>query len=151
MPGSPPFISLFLVFAFVVLLLFFFLLFALVFFALIVFWFLLNREQFDLEDQGRVRPNVGARAPVRVSKIRRNKELPFRSDGHELERFRPPFNDLTDAKGRRLSALVGAVKLRAIDQSAAVITNDGVGRRGLRARASSQDLVLQAVGQSNDA
>ncbi len=50
------------------LLLLFFWLDGLVFLALIVLRFFLNREQFDLKDQGRIGPNVGARAALAIGK-----------------------------------------------------------------------------------
>src|SRR5215471_3750348 len=37
----------------------------------------LDGKQFDLEDQGRIRSDIGSRAPLTVSKIRRNEELPL--------------------------------------------------------------------------
>ena len=47
--------------------------------------------------------------------------------------------------------LVGAVKFRAIDQRAAIVTYHRIGRRGLRSGARFQNLVLQAAGQRNHA
>src|ERR1039458_5889092 len=120
----------------------------LVFFALtlVVFRLVHDRDQLDLKDQRLVGSNraVGT-SPFTVSQARRNKELPLRSYRHELQRLGPPFDHLTDSKRRRLSALVGAVKFRAIDERAAIITINLIAGRGLRSDAGGQWLPVQAA------
>src|SRR5208282_1391731 len=134
------------------LLLFFALVILLFHLALIVFRLFLDREQFDLKNQSRIGLNSTALLPpLAIGKVRRDEELPLRSHGHELQRFCPPFDNLTDSKRRRLSALVGTVKFRAIDESATVVANHRVGRGGLQSGSGGQNLVLQTAGQRDNA
>ena len=79
------------------------------------FRFRRDREQFDFKDQGRVGADVGACAAVAICKVRGDEQFPLGTDWHQLQGFRPTLNDLADREGGRLSALVGAVELLAIE------------------------------------
>src|SRR5260370_38361894 len=70
---------------------------------------------------------------------------------HELERFRPALDDSIDRKRRWLAALEGAVKLRTVQKRAPVVARDSVGRSRLWSRTRSQNLVLQAARERDDA
>src|ERR1700675_4552177 len=54
----------------------------------------LDRDQLDFENEREVGADRRAgRAPLEVSEIRGNKELPLGADGHELNRFGPALDD----------------------------------------------------------
>src|SRR5437879_2322917 len=55
----------------------------------------LDGEQLYLKNQGRPRADARSRirAAVAITQIGWNKQLPFRSHGHELESFCPAFDD----------------------------------------------------------
>src|SRR5215472_14789769 len=81
-----------------------------------------DRNQLNFEDQCAVGRDVAvAGAAFAVGKLRRNKELPLRSDRHQLQRFGPAFDDAVHGKARRLAAAIGTVKFLAVDQNAAII------------------------------
>src|SRR5882724_5294038 len=73
----------------------------------------LNRNQLDFKDEGGTRRDNPARATRAIGQIRRDKELPFRSHRHELQRLSPALDDATDWKSCRLAPLVRTVKLSA--------------------------------------
>ena len=106
----------------------------------------LDRKELDVKDQrliGSDGTSVGA--AFAISKIGRNEELPLGADGHKLQRLGPTLDDLTNGEAGGLATLVGAVEFGAIDQSAAVIADDGVCGGGLGSCAGLNDLVLQAA------
>src|ERR1700730_5157253 len=107
---------------------------------------ILDRYQFDLKNQMGVRSDVPARAALGVGKVRGNEKLPLRSHRHELQSFCPALDDAVDWECGRPAVLGRAVKLRAIDQRAAIITYHRVSRRRLRAITFFQNLVLQSAG-----
>src|SRR5579864_5041388 len=95
----------------------------------------LDREQFDFKDEGCVGANVGALAAFTVREVRGDEELPLRSHGHELKRFRPALDHSAYWKGCGLTALVRAVEFLAVDEGAAIVADHGVAGCGLRAGA----------------
>src|SRR6266436_542048 len=71
----------------------------------------LDRHQLNFEDEGCVGADAAARtATSAIGKLRRNKQLPLRADGHELQGLRPTFDDAAHRKCRRLAVLVGAIE-----------------------------------------
>src|SRR2546429_469483 len=78
--------------------------------------FRLDGEQLNLEHESGIRTDRGARLARTVSQVRRNKELPLGSHGHQQQRFGPTLDDSANRKTRRLAALVRAVELRAVDR-----------------------------------
>ena len=111
----------------------------------------LDGQQLDVENQRRIRADLAARAAFAVSQIRRNVQLPLGSDRHQLQRLGPALDDLPDRERRGLAALVRAIELRAVDQRAAVVGNDGVAGGRLGSVTLLDDLVLQAAGQRDHA
>src|SRR5512145_170342 len=111
---------------------------------------LLDPEELDLEDEGRVRPDLAPRPALAVGEVRRDEELPLVAHLHELERLGPPGDDALDRERRRLAALVGTVELRPVDQRAAVIRLHGVGRLRRGAVTRLDHLVLEAARQRLD-
>src|SRR2546425_12443117 len=53
----------------------------------------LNREELDIKTKGGVGRNVWRITSFAVAKVRRDDELPFRSDRHHLQRLDPAFDD----------------------------------------------------------
>ena len=58
-------------------------------FLLFLWLALLNGNQFDLENQGRIGADEATRSALTIGKIRRNKELPFRPLSHERQCLGP--------------------------------------------------------------
>jgi hypothetical protein len=90
------------------------------FFLLLIFLFfllsfLLNRDQLDPKNQRSICPDNFPRAPLTISKIRRNKELPFRSFFHELQCLGPTRDQAGNLKSGRLPAFIRAVKFSTVD------------------------------------
>src|SRR5215472_3560343 len=110
----------------------------------------LDGDQLNFEHQCAVGRD-GTAAGLSVSKVRRNKKLPLGPGGHQLQCFRPSLDDAVEGEGHRFTVLGRAVKLRAVDKSAAIVTGHGIGGCGLRAGPGRQDLILQAVGQGYNA
>src|SRR6266849_6725558 len=111
----------------------------------------LDRDELDVENESGIRANGRARgAAVAVSQIRGDKKLPLGADGHELNRFRPAFDDPADGNLQRLAALVGAVEFGIVHQRAAIVAEYSVIRRWLWAGAFLDDFVLQTTGESYD-
>src|SRR6266576_3956083 len=107
--------------------------------------FRLDGEQLNLEHESGIRTDRGARLARTVSQVRRNKELPLGSHGHQQQRFGPTLDDSANRKTRRLAALVRAVELRAVDERAAIVDGDGVSCCRLCSRALLENFVLQAA------
>ena len=55
-------------------------------------------NQFDIEQQHGIRRNAAASAVLAVSEVRRNDQLVLGAFAHQLQRFGPTRNHLTDAK-----------------------------------------------------
>src|SRR5580700_8013954 len=106
----------------------------------------LNGKQFQFKEERRVWTNLRAAARFPVGHFGGNKDLPFGAHGHELESFRPAFDDFVYMKCRGLAALIRTVKLAAADERATVVTDDGIARSGLCSRAFGQNLELKAAG-----
>ena len=62
-------------------------------------------DQLHFEEKRRIRPDVGTRAALAVSEIRRNGELIFRASLHQLKRFGPTFNHTINRKRSRFAPL----------------------------------------------
>src|SRR5215813_13743703 len=110
----------------------------------------LDGDQLYFEYQcavGRDRTAAG----LSVSEVGRNKKLPLGTGGHQLQCFRPALDDAVEGEGHRFTALGRAVKLRAVDKSAAIVASHCIGSCGLGAGPGRQNLVLQAVGQGYNA
>ena len=73
--------------------------------------------------------------------------LIFRAWLHQLERFRPTFDDSINRKGRRLAALVRAIELSPVNQSSAIIHYHGIGFLRRRPAPLFLYLILQAAGR----
>src|SRR5215467_6121922 len=80
----------------------------------------LDGNQLDFKNQQFIWFDPRA-AAIAVGKIAGNKELPFRSDRHELQSFRPTLNDPGDREGCGLVAFVRAIEFVAVDEGAAII------------------------------
>src|ERR1700746_258670 len=89
---------------------------------------LADREQFYFEDQGGSGADVCAGAAIAVGEVGGDEELPLRSDWHQLQRFGPALDHAVHGEAGGLSALVGAVEFFAVDQGAAIVDGDRVGR-----------------------
>src|SRR3954469_15264685 len=88
-------------------------------------------QKLDLEVQGRIRrDNATARAALAIGQGRGTDELRLAARLHHLHALGPAADDAVERKFRRLAALVRAVELAAVRESAAVMTADFVG--GLR-------------------
>src|SRR3984893_5355372 len=92
---------------------------------------ILDRYQFDLKNQSSARSDVPASAALGVGKVRGNEKLPLRSHRHQLQSFGPALDDAVDRKRCRPAVLRRAVKFRATEQRAAIITYDRVSCRRL--------------------
>ena len=112
------------------------------------FLLLADRDQLDVKDKSFTGTDVSTCAAIAVGEIGGNEELPLRSDRHQLQRFGPALDHASDGKRSRLSTLVRAVEFFAVDQRAAIIDGDRIGRCGLRTCAFGQNLVLQTVGKN---
>ena len=112
---------------------------------------LLDRDQFDVEDESCVGADVGSGASFSVGKVGGDEDLVLGSCRHELEDLGPAGDDAVDGEGCGLAALVGAVKFLAVDERAAIVALDTVCGAGLAAGALFLDLVLQSAGESDDA
>jgi GST-like protein len=109
-------------------------------------------DQLDAEDHHAV---AGDRALVlgAVAQFRGYVEGPFVARAHHDQGFLPGRHQALQRERGGGAALVGAVEHRAVDQLALVVDLDLVGRVRLGAvgRTRADDLVLQAVGQGDDA
>ncbi len=103
-------------------------------------------QEFDLEDQRFVGFDFCAGTFRSVCQIGGDEELELRAFLHQLDTFSPSWNDAVQWEFSRLFALVGTVKLSAVDQGATVMNLDGVSGFGAPACARLEDLVLQSAG-----
>src|SRR5436190_18665671 len=85
-----------------------------------LFLLLSDGDQLHFKNQGFSRTNVGTRAAVAVRHVGGDKQLPFRSDGHQLQRFRPPLNYSAYRERNGLTGFVGTVEFLAIDERSAI-------------------------------
>jgi hypothetical protein len=61
---------------------------------------LANAQQFDVEDQRRIRRNRTARGPASsITELRRDSQLPLASNLHPNDAFIPPLDDRRGAQG----------------------------------------------------
>src|SRR5713101_9592345 len=91
-----------------------------------------DRDQFNFENQRGVRADVLACTLRAISEIWRHKQLPFRTNRHQLQRLAPALDHFAYRKRHWFAALVGTVKLFAFDQRAAIVASNLVGRGWLR-------------------
>src|SRR3954462_14777934 len=88
-------------------------------------------QKLDLEVQGRIRrDHTTARAALAIGRRGRTDELRLAAWLHHLHALGPAADDAVERKFRRLAALVGAVELAAVRESAAVVDADFVGGLG---------------------
>jgi hypothetical protein len=80
-----------------------------------------------------------------------NEETELGTFAHQLHAFRPARDDAVQREVDGLIALVGAVKLRAAEERAAVVNAHGVGGLGALACSGGQNEVLQTAGGRDDA
>src|SRR5580658_2779714 len=91
-----------------------------------------NRDQFHLEHQGVTGSDVAAlRSTIAVGQIGWNKQLPFRSHWHQLQRFSPSLDHSAHRKGDGTAMLGGGVEFLAIDQRPAIVAGDRIAGRRL--------------------
>ena len=105
----------------------------------------LNRDQLYIKKEGGIRPDFWRRPALSVGEAGRDDQLPLRTDRHELQRFLPAFNHTIYWKADRLAAAVRTVELRAVDESAAVMSLDSLRCSWERAISSLYDFVLQEL------
>ena len=74
-------------------------------------------------------------------------QLPFGAFFHEQQSFSPALDYTVNSKLSRLVTLIGTVKLRAVNQPAAVMGPHFIVRRGALSRTFLDDLVLQTARQ----
>ena len=79
--------------------------------------------------------------------LRGDEELVLGPGFHHLQGFFPSLDDAVGPEGGRLVATVRAVELGAVDQGAAVVYRDGVGRLGGGTFTLFKDAVLQSARQ----
>src|SRR5688572_27955405 len=103
---------------------------------------LLNAQQFDLEDQVRVRWNVRRRTHRPITEATRDKQLALTPDFHAHQSLVPALDDLADAdlEINWLASSIRAVKFFAVFQSADIIDRDGLSRLWTRAIANPEIL-----------
>ena len=75
----------------------------------------------------------------------RDEQFVFRPDGHQLQTFRPALNHLVQPEGDRLTALVTAIKNRAIHQRTLIVYLHFVGGFGLLSDGGFQHFILQSA------
>src|SRR5688572_24622884 len=85
--------------------------------------------------------------PVAITKVRRYEEAVFTADGHQLQSFRPAFNDHIQWESGRLTAFYRAVEHRSIDQGTMVVTGDLVAGGRFVSRTLRYYFILQTAGQ----
>ena len=107
--------------------------------------FLVDTDQFDFENQGGERIDLGAAAVFSVTQFLGDVHHPFGADGHHRQRFRPSFNDLIGTKSRRFRTLVRTVEFRTVDQRSSVMHFHGRGVGWDGTLAYLQDFVLQTA------
>ena len=93
-------------------------------------------------------PKIGSGTGFAVREIWRNVELPCRTWFHELQSFRPTFDDVANTKLHFVVA--GFVEDRTIEQRTLVLHLDRTVGRWRLTVAISQDFVLQAAVGRND-
>src|SRR5581483_1830597 len=113
--------------------------------------FFFDGKQLHFKDQCGVGPDLRTRLARSVGQFGRHKELPLRSDGHQLQRFRPSLDDLVYREAGRPAVLFGAVEFRIVQQRASVIANHSVLSRRFRTGPFLQNLVLKPARQSHHA
>src|SRR5450759_1025946 len=106
---------------------------------------LLDREQFDLEDQRRAALDLRGASRVAVGELRRAHETGLAARLHELETLRPARNDAAQRERHGLAAVDGAVEDGSVPERAAVVDLDLVGRLR-RSACSGLDLFVEEPG-----
>jgi len=107
-------------------------------------------DQLNLEIEGGVRRNRGAGSAFSIGEIWRDVELPFRALFHQLKRFGPSGNDLSDAESGGGIALVRAVEFGAVGESSRVMCLDGVRWCGNPSRSLVDHLVTHSRRKRDD-
>src|SRR5258708_3447497 len=107
-----------------------------------------DSQQLDLKDERGAALNQGRTSAVAVSDAGRTHQFRLSADLHLLKPFGPAGNHLVEPELRRLSALVRAVKLRPINQCAAILDFDPVSGFGRGAIAGSHLVIDQTTGGS---
>jgi hypothetical protein len=107
----------------------------------------LDADEFDFKDKRRVRADGTTRALFAIGKFGGHEELPFRAGLHEREGFGPGFDHAVNRECDRLAALVRVVEFRAVQECAAIVNGDLIGRLRLRAVAFGEHFVLEAARQ----
>src|SRR6266404_7022929 len=90
----------------------------------LVLGFVQDGEQLYLEDKRCVRSDTTTVAPLTIGEVGGNEDLPLGTDRHQLESLGPAFDNSRYRQGRRLVALIGAVDLCPVEESAPVVAND---------------------------
>ncbi len=100
-------------------------------------------QQFHLEHERLVRPNLRRRSPLPIPQVRRDAEPELRTHGHQLQPLRPTRDHLRQPKNCRLAPLHAAVENRSVHQVTVVMHLDRILSCRLRTSARSQHLIFQ--------
>ena len=103
--------------------------------------FILDAEQFDLEDKHSIGADGIARAILSIGQIGRDEELPGSPHRHLLESFAKAGNEAFDQKSGGVPGGVGTVELRPVEQRPAILAADRVVRLGRWAEAISDNIL----------
>src|SRR5580693_855697 len=110
-----------------------------------------HAQQFDVEDQRRIRRNRSARGPASsVAELWRDSQLPLAAHLHPDDAFIPPLDDRRGAQRlyrKWLATVQRAVELLATSQPPGVVDLRRLARCGSGARAHFDVPVLQAIGR----
>src|SRR5882762_2634240 len=110
----------------------------------------LDREKFDIKNEHGIGADRGAWASRTIGHFGWNEKLPLGSYRHELEGFRPSFDDFVHRESCGLAALVGTVEFRAVNERASIVADNRVGSQRLWSRTWRQYLVLKTAWQRDD-
>src|SRR6185437_15273677 len=106
--------------------------------------FAYDLQQFDLENQGCAAGDGRGMTLIAVGEIGWADQAGFAADFHQLNAFGPAGDDAVEREGRGFVALVRTIELGAVDQGAAIVDLDRIGRGGRRAGAWGQFFVNEA-------
>lgn len=108
---------------------------------------LFNGYQFHIEHQSAERNNVGTRLSVPITKVWMDEKSELAANGHQLQSFRPAFDNHVQRKSSSLSSFDTAVENGPVDQLAFVVALHFIERSGLVAVSRSYHFVLEPTFQ----
>ena len=103
-------------------------------------------RQFHFENERGIGPNFPAGSAFAIGEIRGNEKLVLGSGLHHLQRFRPAFDNAIDREARGLTAFVGTVEFRSIEQRPLVMRHDRIGFLRRRTGPFLQHFILHPAG-----